>query len=479
MHSPITISRHSSKPGLLGTGLEHLVMDSSLDINTYQKVLEESPSESVPPSAHSFNGTVATTLLVTTPAGHHLTTKSPSGSLSRAYSATLSKLSSGKFGLPPSKLGVGSTRSTSKASSSGGSRLFRRPKIPDFDPPHCEKRVFDDGHIVHMIGSATPPIIKMEDFIRRMTSFPSPERNTPLLDVEFSLDETSFGFNKSATVSALHIQVRSPSIEIHETRITTPVNVSLQTIYHSMDSFALSANPPTNVGTNYASPFLSPFESTSQVDVNPRPSPRLSASLMPQLTPIILSDLAAIPDPEPESNENVLTTPVTPLFSPACPSDPGSELPSPTVTSISSPRYRDTDDAVSDIFTSADYTFNPGVEDVDARTILDFELELANATFPSITSSNRSRIIGKERRWDSLYPSPSEVAALDALDQEKTVSSGQQQSVSSSSVLAPLTQADFDATFEEVFRVGFPGSYVIQGENQTTSNRAISINPQA
>lgn len=63
---------------------------------------------------------------------------------------------------------------------------------------------------------------------------------------------------------------------------------------------------------------------------------------------------------------------------------------------------------------------------------------------------------------------------MGVLANQSIVPTGQQQSMSSSSVLAPLTQADFDATFEEVFRVGFSGNYDTQDEDQTTPRRGSS-----
>lgn len=254
--------------------------------------------------------------------------------------------------------------------------------------------ILDRRLVVQMIGSAVPPIIKMEDYLRRMMSFPSIEGNTPLLDIEFSLDETSFGFDRSTTASTLHIQVRSPSGELQQSGIQTPINTSLQTIYHSMDSVALSANRSNQAGTTTVSPFLSPFESNSLVNATPRPSPRLSASLMPQLSPIVLSELAALGSVEPDLSTDELTTPMTPAFSSVFTSDAESELLSLNITPLDSPVLPQIHSQMDGHLVSMDLgpNFDRGTE--DAQTTLDSDV--GNASFPSIASSNRNGNLDKE-----------------------------------------------------------------------------------
>jgi hypothetical protein len=247
-----------------------------------------------------------------------------------------------------------------------------------------------------MIGSAIPPRLvpttPLRDAQPDMYSFPPVERQTPLLDVEINLDESSFGLN-SLSVETIQIQVRSPSLELECPDILAAFDGSLQTIYHSMDDLPLAGDRAIAVAGSNATTFLSPFESTSQVDVLPSPSPRLSFSLMPKLGPIILSELSSLGEADPsvptQPPSSRTQTPVTPALSPAF--TLVSEEPSPVSTLNV---LAGMDEARGSIDTESNIYFNHDSES-DVLTVLNLDLGDAPTDFMSASESD---LYGKSSR---------------------------------------------------------------------------------
>lgn len=465
-----TSSSHCNLPPKLpfiDSNLDQSMLDSSLEVNISHAGFGDSASalmtsHAAPPNIKSFNGygsaRASTNLLHAALAAPKPQCVPRSSSISRAYSATLSKLSgnSSRLSVASIKFSEKSAVTISKALSSRNPGLRKRPGLPDFNPPHCERKVFDDGIVVQMIGSAIPPrlvpTIRLEG--DQIDSFPSIERHIPHIDVEFNLDESSFGLNNRQSAETLHIQVRSPSLELECPDIIAAFEGSLQTIYHSMDDLTLAGDRPAGSSTTT---FLSPFESACQVDVFRHTSPRLSVSLMPKLSPIILSELSSLGDAEPstpaQATSSQIQTPVTPALSPALTS--ASEGPSPILT------LSVLDDMDEASVTGVDVYFNHDSEN-DVLTVLNLDL---GDTPTDAMSASESDLYGKGRRWDSLNPGS---ASASIADVQSSGHAGQKPSFSSSSVLAPLTEADFEASFEEVFRTGFTGRHVTQNDDQTT-----------
>lgn len=138
-HHSMSTSHRPSQWGLNPT------MDSSLEVQISHSGFNASAYALASLTVRSFNGygTAPTSADLLGAVSTNPTTrvKPPNVSFSRAYSATLSKFSSAKLGMSNKP----SSRSISKALSTGGPKFHKRPKLPDFNPPHCERKVFDDG----------------------------------------------------------------------------------------------------------------------------------------------------------------------------------------------------------------------------------------------------------------------------------------------------------------------------------------------
>lgn len=151
-----------------------------------------------------------------------------------------------------------------------------------------------DRLVVQMIGSAIPPRLtpatRPEDDQLGLDSFLLLGRQMPHLGVKFHLDSPPFGLETSSA-KARHIQVRSPPLEKKDPSFAAAVYGSPQTIYHSIEDLTLLGDRPSVLARPSTS--VSP-EPTTQVDLLRATSPILSASLMSELSPIILSELSSL-----------------------------------------------------------------------------------------------------------------------------------------------------------------------------------------
>jgi len=150
-----TSSSHlSPKLPFMDSNLDQITLDSSLEVNISHAGFVDSASalmfSATPSNVKSRNDgsakTPRTNLLHAASASQKTQGMPRSSSISRAYFATLSKWSShsSKLGTASSKFTENSAITMSKALSS---RNRKRPGLPDFTPPHCERKVFDDGYV--------------------------------------------------------------------------------------------------------------------------------------------------------------------------------------------------------------------------------------------------------------------------------------------------------------------------------------------
>jgi hypothetical protein len=156
-----TSSSHCNLPPKLpfiDSYLDRSMLDSSLEVNISHAGFGDSASalmmsQAITPNLKSIDVYDS----AKTPLNFlHATSATPrsqgvprSSSVSRAYSATLSKLSgnSSRLSAASIKFSEKSTVTMSKALSSRNLGLRKRPGLPDFNPPHCERKIFDDGYV--------------------------------------------------------------------------------------------------------------------------------------------------------------------------------------------------------------------------------------------------------------------------------------------------------------------------------------------
>ena len=155
MSLPTWSSHLPPKLPFMDSNLDQTTLDSSLEANISHAGIVDSASAlmlSAPSNVKSLNDGSAkapTNLLHAASASHKTQGMPRSSSISRAYFATLAKWSShsSKLGVVSSKFSENSATTMSKALSSRNLRLRKRPGLPDFTPPHCERKVFDDGYV--------------------------------------------------------------------------------------------------------------------------------------------------------------------------------------------------------------------------------------------------------------------------------------------------------------------------------------------
>jgi hypothetical protein len=151
MSLPTSSSHIPPKLPFMDSSLDQTTLDSSLEANTSHTGFGDSASalllSATPPNVRFFCGKAPTNLLHVASTSQKTQGMPRSSSISRAYFATLSKFSSSssKLGAASSKFSESSAVTMSKALSSRNLRLRKRPGLPDFTPPHCERKVFDDG----------------------------------------------------------------------------------------------------------------------------------------------------------------------------------------------------------------------------------------------------------------------------------------------------------------------------------------------
>jgi hypothetical protein len=150
MSLPTSSSHLPPKLAFMDSNLDQTIIDSSLEANTSHTGFGDSASALITPSnVRSLSGKAPTNLLHAASASQKPQDMPRSSSISRAYFATLSKWNSNssKLGAGSSKFSGNSAMTMSKALSSRNLRLRKRPGLPDFTPPHCERKVFDDGYV--------------------------------------------------------------------------------------------------------------------------------------------------------------------------------------------------------------------------------------------------------------------------------------------------------------------------------------------
>ena len=149
-HSAALLSSYPPpKLPFVDSTLDQSTLDSSLEVNMGHTGFGDSASPLMPatlvtPTIRSFNGYRSTkkssNLLRATSFSPKHQNPAQCSSFSRVYSATLSK-----FASTSSKVNEKYAITLSKALGSRNLKLRKRPGLPSFEPPHCERKVFRDG----------------------------------------------------------------------------------------------------------------------------------------------------------------------------------------------------------------------------------------------------------------------------------------------------------------------------------------------